>query len=1064
MTEDVQEQLFADASTLLMFASAAARQSLPPETAAAEPGLAAARHPYPPALNPEQTAHSHAAAPPAGPPRGPRAPGRPLLQIPPLLRPSHTLPPYAPGGYAGPAASTLVPLRRPPQNVLPPLKPLAMARAAPPGFAYAPGPSGAAACPPPGPIMAHPGYGYYGLEAAPLPRIYGGPYPVPRRPSVAPSAEPAAPSGRPAGLRRAQSSSPPEPAHAELPARPQDTPGGTHKRTLSESSTRRPPATSPAASPGVGPYARGINVESGQRSADNAMIAAAALAAAADMPLPLKSKDGGARPALSVDTAALGPAPREGLAPKLAPDTDDENKTEDELASSAVHEAFGAAVLPPAVALRNARPEEKQAPAEARQGETQAANVPQEEKQAPAESRQGETQAPANAPLVEKQAPAHAPREEKQPPPPAVKPEPVPAGVPPPLASYKVDPDAGTIGCICGIDEDDGFTIQCDVCFRWQHCSCMGYLTNKEVPEDEYKCYYCDELKWNKIDPALCRAATIARLDMDKHNDVAEKPAPPKRKTLSSGNDDKKRRRLDKDARPPTEKPPIEKRKSLTAASPTLKPAPLFEIHNKDNPLLEDGATAEPFQSVYYRLKENDYKTPEVRSAITHVGPQFCETMSISQFKALKFSKVSLPNHQKFLQERNELRRSKGGNKTTVRMKSYSDNPKQKFVSVVKTGLFISENSAPATGEAVIPAGTVVIEYLGEIDSWDLHVNNKINQYPLWGTLKPKVAKVRLSSSETDGVDLVVDSRFVGNEARFIRRSFLVVTTQAIHLKGENLEEELRLPWEWDPSHPINDMIRSNEDGTWEEGKRFEDFTEEEKAYLISCVDTILNFVECACNTSSINNQCAIFKVKKATSYLLRSNRKASSLGGSGAGKSKEELVLPKKVKEYVSWKRRLIDRDYVLLEESPYAESQLPSQNEAEDLLDLGVIDADAENTKDGVNVNGIRLFGKTFRKNFLEQTQLSFTSYHISSGASEPLGANSLVGEFSSDMLAIPLTSEVLAKIKSQVNEVFDPCPKIPSSEIPPNITLGEPVVVDKKPPVVKKLSFADYKKKKK
>lgn len=37
--------------------------------------------------------------------------------------------------------------------------------------------------------------------------------------------------------------------------------------------------------------------------------------------------------------------------------------------------------------------------------------------------------------------------------------------------------DEGVIRCICGTIEDDGFTIQCERCFVWQHAgTCLDTL------------------------------------------------------------------------------------------------------------------------------------------------------------------------------------------------------------------------------------------------------------------------------------------------------------------------------------------------------------------------------------------------------------------------------------------------------------------------------------------------------------------------------------------------------------------------------------------------------------
>ena len=50
--------------------------------------------------------------------------------------------------------------------------------------------------------------------------------------------------------------------------------------------------------------------------------------------------------------------------------------------------------------------------------------------------------------------------------------------------------DQGIIRCICGVTEDDGFTIQCEKCFVWQHIACFEII-HDELP-DVYYCEQCD--------------------------------------------------------------------------------------------------------------------------------------------------------------------------------------------------------------------------------------------------------------------------------------------------------------------------------------------------------------------------------------------------------------------------------------------------------------------------------------------------------------------------------------------------------------------------------------------
>lgn len=44
-----------------------------------------------------------------------------------------------------------------------------------------------------------------------------------------------------------------------------------------------------------------------------------------------------------------------------------------------------------------------------------------------------------------------------------------------------------TIRCICGFNDDDGFTVQCEKCLVWQHCACVAE-DGETLPE----IYYCE--------------------------------------------------------------------------------------------------------------------------------------------------------------------------------------------------------------------------------------------------------------------------------------------------------------------------------------------------------------------------------------------------------------------------------------------------------------------------------------------------------------------------------------------------------------------------------------------
>lgn len=747
-------------------------------------------------------------------------------------------------------------------------------------------------------------------------------------------------------------------------------------------------------------YERGIDIRSKERNTKNAEIAAAALTAAADIPLPLKVVN----------------EPKQVLVKEKAQ-------------------------VVPVAETKSIKTEEDQA------------TEPEDDD----DEEETTTTAVAATPAATAALPVQSKR--------------IPPFVAPPLSSYQVEPDSGLIGCICGIEDDDGFTIQCDVCFRWQHCVCMGYENGEEVPDDEYKCYYCDKNKWGKFDPETSKSRTLQRLDNEKQQQPQETniPPAPKRKQLNGdGNGNKRRKTEEKSSNSGGSASQTPKRQSP-------RPEEVDDLPNKDNELLEDGVTAESYQTVYYNLKENDFKTQSLKEFIDSIGHQFAEDFSRlpetekrsmvyknvsimlqNQFRSMKTSRIILPKYNKYLQEHNKLRKKNSTNKTNIQVKPYADNQKQKFNGVSKLSLFIGINS----GESLtIPENTPIIEYLGEVDLFKNYCRDTINQYVMWGTTKPKVLKTSLPAESP--LSIVLDSRFVGNESRFIRKScptssnckiqpvyvpeenrfrFMVYTSKAITLKSEGQDEELRLPWEWDVDHPILKLYENNN------LEKFENLTNEEKSALITYIDNILHFVECGCTTSNNNGQCAIFKIKKATSYLMRSTRKAASLSNINLAKSKDELILPRPEKKYTPWSERLNQRNERI-------SGELLKVDNKEEVSETTVVPEEKEDIIEKVKPK--MLFRVPFRQQLLENTRIKTET---SIQELTPVASEEDDSDPTGQEIPIPVVPELMASIEKTIDDELNIKSKVVDKAIEP---VEEEVCVAAPPKVVKKLSFADYKK---
>ncbi|KAK6453970.1 histone deacetylase complex [Scheffersomyces xylosifermentans] len=869
-----------------------------------------------------------------------------------------------------------------------------------------------------------------------------------------------------------KSVSPPSSYNSNLPSKGSFT--QNHKRSKSTPETDKRPVSAYRKillSPGTAnvTLARGINLQTGERNTNNAVIAAAALAAAADNPLPLKH---------------------------LVENSITIEKVEEK--KKRAHEASKSEAIPEGNIEQQQsieqEPDHNNKQLEKEKLETEADDTKIQEQDDEEEQEEEESKAKGVTFSV------------------------------PPLSSYQVDPDSGLIGCICGIIDDDGFTIQCDVCYRWQHCVCMGFKTSDEVPEDEYSCYYCDEQKWGKFDPSVCRYKTLERLggeqrqeqqnqhleESDDAQDNKQKQqntgAGTKRKQSNSEKSDKKRK---------VEAADKQRKDNILAMDiPVKSQSPVDMLPNKENELLDDGITAESYQSVYYKLRSNDYKKQSIREFLSKEGIDFFKefsalpkeeqgtgklrgitVMPLSQFKAIKLSKLILPNQQKFLNEHNKITASKNTNvnTTAIQVKQYSDNQKQKFNGISKLSLFVSTTSNESL---TIAENTPIIEYMGEIDLFKNYVRDPVNQYSTWGVTKPKVLKSTLQTHENEPLDIVLDSRFVGNESRFIRKScptssncrieriyipednsfrFLVVTTKPIKLKSETADEELRLEWEWDPEHPILKLYKNNN------SEKFELLSNADKSALITYIDNILHFAECGCSTANGFSTCAIFKIKKATSYLLRSTRKASSISNVNLTKSKEELILPRREKEYISWNERLLERDNIIqMNLSVTADESDEEMIEEKEAEVVGTKESDVEEYVKEPKPTA--LFKLPYKKQLISKNRNLLRNM-------EKIESNHVKVEPSSyitdDDLPFPIVSDLVIRIEKNIDEklkpmvqeveekistVLESLPMVTEEEKPVAVIDIVKVVEEEEPApvqqpspkIVKKLSFADYKKK--
>jgi len=83
--------------------------------------------------------------------------------------------------------------------------------------------------------------------------------------------------------------------------------------------------------------------------------------------------------------------------------------------------------------------------------------------------------------------------------------------------------DDGEIACICAYPEDDGNTIQCDKCLRWQHISCY-YPPPKEVPGEHQKHYCIDCVPQPDLDARKAADRQRRLLEQRREANIVKRP------------------------------------------------------------------------------------------------------------------------------------------------------------------------------------------------------------------------------------------------------------------------------------------------------------------------------------------------------------------------------------------------------------------------------------------------------------------------------------------------------------------------------------------------------------
>lgn len=448
----------------------------------------------------------------------------------------------------------------------------------------------------------------------------------------------------------------------------------------------------------------------------------------------------------------------------------------------------------------------------------------------------------------------------------------------PPKKEYPVD--AGVIRCICGFDDDDGFTIQCEKCNAWQHAQCVEIADEAHVPD----IYYCDQCSDRKVNVQLAVERQTRRMQSGKRRKPRSRKEDGKEGSRSgqstrssspskAGKDGKDGRDAssaskDKDEQADADRKDKEKdkdggnsstsgkdakdgkggkrgrRKQATRTARGAQTEAPTADDESDSDAEFSGARAKAYESHFVRIDANHVQSPAVA--------QFMETVPTLGLDEEVYSELTPAEYRAVKPVKLFVRSTADA----TRM--------QQFRGFSKYGVYV---------ESAIPRDRLIAEFVGEVMFQKDYKANPINQYRFYACPKPGVIFV-------PSLPLAVDGRRVGSETSFIRYSCrpnvrfstVVIDDDArpaasrVHFAAFALEAirpgtELTVAWEFDPAHPVRKLMA---------GEDVSALSAEERDFLGKSYAMLLERgMECACDAAG---DCVLNLMKKAETGI-RSTR-----------------------------------------------------------------------------------------------------------------------------------------------------------------------------------------------
>lgn len=445
------------------------------------------------------------------------------------------------------------------------------------------------------------------------------------------------------------------------------------------------------------------------------------------------------------------------------------------------------------------------------------------------------------------------------------------------------DSEAGIIRCICGFATDDGYTIQCDKCYVWQHLVCVA-ISPSQVPEN----YLCDQCEPRPLD--IKRAIEVQS------------------RKQKSGRGRGRRPSMGGPGRPRSKVPsPLMSRGGARGGrggrpmkSPRNNSALEADVDMSDSEM--DGDIDHPYQLEYNAIDVN-FVSPTAIDYLQHLD--LPETVPPLPFNRKRSRSVANQEDSQMSPEKSvssaRLRPNDivGLDKAVVKTPPLKTSvkrlpiPKGCAMPALRYGIFADQS---------IPRECFLFEFRGELTTKDDYIRDPINQFDIIGATKPFVAF-------HPRYNLCIDARRFGNEARFLRRSCRPsVAIRSVRvgdspsplslgvfaLRDISKGEELTLGWGWSKDHVAASIRRILKGEEAELGSDDESCLRRKQAS--SALSAILGLSECACDSRT---ECLLVKMQKLAD--------GKSVNGKGSGKlRKKDLKIAIQAKRGVGRPRKV--------------------------------------------------------------------------------------------------------------------------------------------------------------